>query len=203
MTPANWFVGLVVPPEGWFDALPKVPFGARYFHPDDLHVNLCFLGAVEEDEAMRAWELARRLTGGPFEFPLGDIEPMGPSRQPSAWAVTPDEPLLALNEFMAIYRNDIAQAAHARPDMKPPRPHVTIARPRRYSSVQERTQLAQWAEMIEVPEMTLLLSEVALYTWSTDDDQRLFRIVDRFTLPPYDPDAWPKRYRLRHILPSK
>ena len=199
MIPANWFVGLVVPPDGWFDALPPVPRGTRYCHRDDLHVNLSFLGAVDEEAAMRAWELSKKLSGGPFEFPLGSVDPVGSPRQPSAWAAMPNEPLHKLNEFLAMFRNDIAQAARARPDMLPPRPSITIARPRRFSSVSERTQIAQWAEMIELPELTLQLSEVALYTWSDSDDDRLFRIVDRFTLGPYDPSLWPKRYTLRYL----
>lgn len=199
MIPANWFVGLVVPPEGWFDELPAVPRGTRYFHRDDLHVNISFLGAVDEADALRAWELCKRLSGGPFEFPLGSVDPVGPTRQPSAWAVMPDEPLLKLNEFLASFRNDIAQVARARPDMMPPRPHITIARPRRFSTPGDRTQIAQWAEMIELPEITLELSEVALYTWSDEDDHRLFRIVDRFTLGPFDPTLWPKRNELRRF----
>lgn len=199
MLPANWFVGLVVPPDGWFDDLPPVPSGTRYFHREDLHVNLSFLGAVEEEDAMRAWELCKKLSGGPFEFPLGVVDPVGNARQPSAWAVMPDKPLLDLNEFLAMYRNDIAQAARARPDMLPPRPNITIARPKRYARVDERSRLAQWAERIELPEKTLTLSEVALYTWSDADDDHLFRIVDRFTLGPYDPDLWPKRYKLRYL----
>lgn len=199
MIPANWFVGLVVPPEGWFDELPPVPRGTRYFHRDDLHINLSFLGAVDEDAAMRAWRLSKLLSGGPFEFPLGQVDPVGPSRQPTAWAVMPDKPLEALNAFLASYRNDIAQVARARADMLPPRPYITVARPKRYSSVGERTQLAQWAEMIELPELTLQIREVALYTWSDEDDDRLFRIVDRFELPPHDASLWPARNTLRHF----
>lgn len=195
----NWFVGLVVPSDGWFDALPDSPPGTRYFHREDLHVNISFLGAAEQEDALRAWELAKRLSGGPFEFPLGAVESIGPSQKPTAWVVKPDVPLLKLNEFMAIYRNDIAQAARARPDMMPPRPMITIARPKRFASTRERTGIAQWAESIELPQLTLTLRDVALYTWSDEDDHHLFKIVDRFTLPPYDPSLWPKRYKLRYL----
>lgn len=199
MIPANWFIGLVVPAEGWFDEMGFPPRGARYFHPEDLHVSVSFLGAVDEEDAMKAWKLAKRLTGGPFSFPLGQIESFGPRQNPSAYAVVPAEPQPALDEFLAVYRNDIAQAAHARPDMRPPRPHITVARPRRRSSVSEKNALARWGETVELPEVTLTLSEVALYTWSEERDQKLFHIVDRFELPPYDPDAWPRRYKVKYL----
>lgn len=198
MTPANWFVGLIVPSEGWFDQLDKVPAGARYFHPEDLHIPISFLGAVEEEDARRAWELARRLTGGPFEFPLGPVEPMGSPRTAQNWGIVPEGPVLALNEFLAIYRNDIAQAARARHELRPPNPMIQLASARRKSSPRDRTEIARWAEMADVPAITLTLSEVGLYTWSDDDQNRRFKIVDRFTLPPYDPTSWPKRYSLRY-----
>lgn len=198
MTPANWFVGLIVPSEGWFDQIERVPPGARYFHPDDLHIMISFLGAVEEEDARRAWSLARRLTGGPFEFPLGPVEPMGSPRTAQSWGIVSEGPVLALNEFLAIYRNDIAQAARARHDLRPPNPVIQVASARRKTSPAERSAIARWAEMTDVPERTLLLNEVGLYTWSEEDNQRRFQIVERFKLPPYDPSAWPKRYSLRY-----
>lgn len=199
MTPANWFVGLIVPPGRWFEQLQKVPSGARYYHPDDLHVMVSFLGAVEEEDARRAWDLARRLTGGPFEFPLGPIEALGSPRTATSWGVVADGPTPDLTEFLAIYRNDIAQAARARHDLRPPNPVIALAGARRRATPSDRTAIARWAETCEVPETSVMLSEVGLYTWSQEDDHRRFQIVERFTLPPYDPTAWPKRYSLRHL----
>ena len=199
MTPANWFVALIVPSKGWFERLERVPSGARYFHPEDLHLMVSFLGTVEEEDARRAWDLARKLTGGPFVFPLGTIEPVGSARTAQSWGVGPSCPTPELSEFLAIYRNDIAQAARARHDLRPPNPVIPVASLRRKASSQDRTALARWVEMTEVPPVELTLSEVGLFTWSDGDDDRRFRIVDRFRLPPYDPDAWPKRYKLRYI----
>ena len=184
MQQPNWFIGFVVPHEGWFDALERTPVGARYFNREDLHVTLSFLGAVEEADAMRAWQVATRFEHEAFSFPLGHIEPMGPAHAPTAWAVVPRQPILELNTFLATRRNLLASAAYARPDSRPPRPHITVARPKRLASAKQRAELERWAESQNVPQISVTLDQIALYTWSQERDHRLFRIVARHRIAP-------------------
>jgi 2'-5' RNA ligase len=52
----NWFIALPVSPLGWFERLvPPPPAGFRAFHPDDLHLTIAFLGAVDDATASRGW----------------------------------------------------------------------------------------------------------------------------------------------------
>lgn len=54
-SPANWFIGVAVPPEaGWIDAAHDLPEGVRRFHPLDLHITVAFLGPCGAAKAHRA-----------------------------------------------------------------------------------------------------------------------------------------------------
>lgn len=175
----NWFVAFPVEKTDWFLNLESTPEGTRYFHPDDLHVTFSFLGPIDEEDAMRAWAVAKKLEGGPFRFDIGRIEPFGGNRaRPAAYAAVPTNPVPELNEFLAIHRNEVARAAFARPDSRTPRPHITIARPRRRATERERDILHDWARDQRIEGVTIHLDRLALYTWSDEDDDRLFRLVD-------------------------
>lgn len=175
----NWFIAFPVETTEWFLKLDSTPPGTRYFHPDDLHVTFSFLGPVDEEDALRAWEVAKKLEGGPFEFQLGRVEPFGGNRsRPSAYAVAPGNSAAELKEFLAIHRNEVARAAYARPDSRSPRPHITVARPRRRSTEKERDWLHDWAREQRVAGETLRLDRLGLYSWSEERDEKLFKLID-------------------------
>jgi 2'-5' RNA ligase len=131
--------------------------------------------------------VARNLKGGPFEFELGSIEPFGGNKhKPSAYAVVPKNNVHELKDFMAIHRNEVARAAHARPDSRTPRPHITVARPRRRATYEQRNILHHWALRQKTEDVVLPLEKLALYTWSDERDERLFKIVETTFLHPAD-----------------
>jgi 2'-5' RNA ligase len=184
---ANWFIAFPVPDdEGWLDArVGPPPNRVRRFHPADLHATLAFLGPVEESAARRAFELARGLSSlpPPLRIGLSRVVGMGP---PGRWSAL--SALLAagrpeLEDAIAAGREPILSAAGAPSDRRPPLPHVTVARLARRVGPGERRAAERWAETLDLSPVVTTVDALALYTWSEDRTDRLFRIVDRAPLP--------------------
>jgi 2'-5' RNA ligase len=87
-------------------------------------------------------------------------------------------------------RGPMIAAAEARPDDRPPLPHITIARPPRAASPATRKQAVAWAESKPAVGAVVVLDRLVLYTWSDDRRQRQFRqvrelkLIDAATAPP-------------------
>ena len=79
---------------------------------------------------------------------------------------------------MALLQPKLLGAAGARPARHPPRPHVTLARPQRRASDAQRARGLAWAAELALPVPTVRLDRVALYTWSDNRKERLFRMVE-------------------------
>lgn len=77
---ANWFIGLPIPSDPWFQTLPEPPANVRPFAAEDLHVSVAFLGRVEAEQASAAFELAQNWPTGPIPATLEDVRPMGDPR---------------------------------------------------------------------------------------------------------------------------
>lgn len=174
MTSPNWFVAF--PFEGTFAAnLPAPPPRFRLLAPEDLHVTVAFLGACGEAAALRGYE---RITASPpsVEVSLGAVVPMGPSRYSALSALL----VLGRREIeamMSAFRDVVADAAGARREERPPKAHVTIARPSRGASAADRAIGESWANALDLRPRTTTIGRIALYTWSEDRTQRQFRIV--------------------------
>lgn len=176
---ANWFVGLPVPTEGWLDALlAEVPRRVRTFAPGDVHLTVAFFGRVSEEAARRGWAAADPTGHPPFRVRLGSLAPMGNPRRPSALSLLLDEGRDEAVRLIEALRDPVLAAAGARPDRRPPKPHVTVARPRRKASKPERREALAWAAAQPPVNAALTLEQLALYTWSDDRPATLFRIVD-------------------------
>jgi 2'-5' RNA ligase len=74
-------------------------------------------------------------------------------------------------------RDALTEAASARREQRPAKPHITIARPRNRATDADREQGLRWAEGLDLRSVSARLDRIALYTWSEDRRQRLFRIV--------------------------
>ena len=173
----NWFIGWPVSlPPGWLHSLEPPP-RMRVLHPDDLHATVAFLGDVSEAAARRAWGALPDCLEGPHVATWGDIVPMGPPRRYSALSAELETPAGVLRSQVAMLQPPLLDAAGARPARYPPRPHVTIARPQRRASEAARAEGLQWAAGLSVPESVAVVDRIALYTWSDDRRQRLFRVV--------------------------
>ena len=178
----NWFIGLCIEPGTWFDSqVGSPPPGVRRFHPVDLHITVAFLGAVGEARARSAWELASDWPDAPRAITLGDVIPMGPRQRPSAYSATVREGNTALCDAMTRLRGPMLAAACTRPARYPPLPHITLARPKRRATDAQRAHALTWASHIDVGDVPLPLTQIALYTWSRHRADHLFEVVVRHT----------------------
>lgn len=169
----NWFIAWPVTAGPWFNAaLREAPASLRRFHPADLHITLSFLGGCGAAAAAAAWALAEALPAQALSVRLGPVRGFGDPRRPSAWSVEVEgEEIRAL---LAEHRNTLAEAAGARPERRPPRPHLTLGRPGRGS---EHAALARWAEGLGALGDPLRLDRLALYTWAEDRGRQQFQIA--------------------------
>jgi 2'-5' RNA ligase len=74
-------------------------------------------------------------------------------------------------------RDVLTQAATGRREKRPAKPHVTIARPMRRATDEARAAGLVWAAALELRAVRARLDRIALYTWSENRRERLFRIV--------------------------
>ena len=171
----NWFVALSVPAVPWFSRVPESPHGVRLFHPDDLHITVAFLGACGEEAAQLAFDVAPKWPTSTVDVTLGAVEPMGNPRRPSAFASLVSDGAGTLRDAIVVVRDEMCARAGARLDERAPRPHVTIARPRRSATGPERKEAATWARSVVLRDPCIRLSRLVLYGHSTDPSVRLFR----------------------------
>jgi 2'-5' RNA ligase len=175
----NWFIGLKVPAGAWYDERFDVPSPAfRRFHPDDLHMTVAFLGAVEEDTARAAFLVNERWDQGGLDVNLGPVVAMGNPRRYSALSLlltAGDDGACALMEQL---KAPMLVVAGQRPDERPHKPHITVARPKRRAEQRERQLGLTWADGFDLSDTSLRLDKIALYTWSLDRKEQLFRIMD-------------------------
>lgn len=180
---ANWFIGLPIPSDLWFQTLPAPPAYVRLFAAVDLHATVAFLGRVEAEQARAAFELAQNWPTGPISASLGDVRPMGNPRRASALsAMIQAEPGRLLEDAIDSVRDAMLAAAGAPPDQRPPLAHVTLARIGRKASKQERKNAISWAEGLDLGRPAVRIDRLALYTWAQDRKRQLFEIVESIGL---------------------
>jgi len=174
----NWFVGLRVPAEAGVSAkVQGPPEGVRLFAEADLHMTVAFLGASGEAAAQRAWDRRSLARASAISASLGAVVPMGPPRRFSALAAELQAGRDAAGQLIEALRAPMLEAAGARPDNRPPRPHITVARLRRRAAPAERLGALAWASALELEGLRAELAELVLYTWAEDRTRTLFRAV--------------------------
>ncbi len=180
----NWFAGYVIDETApWLDALlDTAPQDLRFFTPQDLHITFAFFGSVGEDAARRGWEVLHDARPHPVEISFAALEPFGRPSRPSAFSLTLDQGREEVVAQMKRWRSEALKAADARPDDRDPKPHITIARPSRRASREVVDAGIAWCEEATIPDVRLTLDRLALYTWSDDRNQTLFRIVEDLSL---------------------
>jgi 2'-5' RNA ligase len=162
----------------WFAPLvADVPPNLRVFHPDDLHMTVAFLGGCGEEAARSAFVLAEGHPAPPFTVTLGGLAAMGNPRRPSALSLLLEEGRDQAVAIIAALRDDMCKLAGARPDDRPPKPHITVARPPRRANGSERRAAVAWAESVAPLGAKVTVDRLCLYTWSEDRKVRQFREV--------------------------
>jgi 2'-5' RNA ligase len=189
----NWF--LAFPIDGSFvAALPAPPPLFRLFHPADVHLTLSFLGACGEEAAIRGlgaldWELGQRPQAT-LAVSLAEVVPMGPRQQYSALSALLAQGRTEAEECIGRLRDVVSDAAVGRRDTRPPKAHVTLARPARRADAAARRAGLAWASRLDLTGVSARLDRLALYTWVEGSRHAAsFRIVAERPLPPSAPLA--------------
>jgi 2'-5' RNA ligase len=176
----NWFFAF--PVDGRFVLeLPELPPTFRRYHPDDVHLTLSFLGGCGEEAALRALAaLDQVLAVAPvpsIDVTLGEVVPMGPRGRYSALSALLSEGRVETERCIGGLRDLMSEAALGKRERRPPKAHITLARPGRNASAERRAEGLAWAGRQSLEAVRARLSRIALYTWSDDRRERLFRIV--------------------------
>jgi 2'-5' RNA ligase len=177
----NWF--LAFPLDGRFVLdLPALPGRLRRFQPEDVHLTLAFLGAVGQEKAERTWQALDEALAAqpraPVEVSLGGVVPMGGSRRSyTALSALLDRGREPMTQLLDALTNPMLIVAGGRPSARAPKPHVTLARPMRNASEQQRAEGLTWAESLSLGHVTQTLDRIALFTWADQRKDRLFKIV--------------------------
>jgi 2'-5' RNA ligase len=111
------------------------------------------------------------------------VSGFGNPRRPSAFSAELEEGRPEVAAAIACTRDAVSDAAGAPREAREARAHLTIARPRRAVSGEDRRNGLAWAEALDLRGIAIRLDRVALYTWSEDRTARLFRRVDELILP--------------------
>src|SRR6185369_13911949 len=96
-------------------------------------------------------------------------------RRPNAFSAIVREGADVLRDAILVVRDEMCERAGARLDEREPRPHVTIARPRRSAKGPVLRNAMQWARSVDIGEPRVRLSQLVLYAHSVDRSVRLFR----------------------------
>jgi 2'-5' RNA ligase len=182
----NWFVGIEVPAGSWYAPVAaSAPPEVRTFHPADLHLTVAFFGPCDEARARGGWEAARRIPFAPFPVRLGGLAPMGDRRRPSALSVLLSSGAEPVAAYMAQVQTAALEAAGCRPERRAPKPHVTVARPRRNAPDAERRRAVEWATALPPIDVDLELTRLCLFTWAAERaGGRRFRAVETLEAVP-------------------
>jgi 2'-5' RNA ligase len=176
----NWFIAFPVPGE-FILGLPPVPKNFRRFAVEDVHLTLAFLGSCSPEAAHAAWQAL--LVGleesryQPFDITLDTVVPMGAPKQYTALSALLGVGRESVSACIGSLRDSLADAAHVARDKRPPKPHITLARPMRRADAGDRQAGLDWAARLDLSAVALQLDRVALYTWPELRGQRLFKIA--------------------------
>src|SRR5690606_5890482 len=108
---------------------------------------------------------------------LGSVTPMGSAQRYTALSALLDQGRPEATACLAVARDTLTEAALCRRERRAPKPHVTLARPRRKASARDREAGLTWAKQLDLSGVHATLDRVALYTWSEGRRERLFQIV--------------------------
>ncbi len=129
--------------------------GVRWMRPEQLHLTLAFLGVVEEDRATATAKALRRVEAAPVALEPDRLAVFPNRRRPRALVATlRDEP--ALLDLHQRVNAALATVGFA-PEMRPFRPHLTLARLRD----PDRTALGK-ALRRPLPRLTATITEFRL-----------------------------------------
>lgn len=136
------FVALPVPPdvaEHLAALLPADLGGLKRVGPELMHITLAFVGWLAEQRVEQVGAAVRVAASGarPFEVELAGVGRFPPSGRPRVvWAATAPASADLIEGLGAVVRDALAEASIPF-DLKPLRPHITLARVREDAALEE------------------------------------------------------------------
>lgn len=178
---ANWFIAFPFP-GAFLSELPPPPPLFRLFPAEDAHITLSFFGGCGEAAAYRGFEALEAALAqtphAPFQVSLAEVVPMGPKREYSALSALLGRGRADAERYIEWLRDVVSEAAIGRRERRPPKPHLTLARPGRRATEATRRAGLDWAAKLDLSGVEAQLDRLALYTWSDGNRrERLFRVV--------------------------
>jgi 2'-5' RNA ligase len=181
----NWFIALTVEPGEWYTPLLRtIPRHIRAFNGGDLHITVAFLRTCGEAKARVAWEAVAPFFTQPLEMTLGAVEPMGNRWRPSAIAICSATVDSSVGRFIDQTRDLATFKAGVEPELRAPRPHVTVIRPPKRGSLEEIREILDWASGTAPLDLPLRFSRLALYTRSVERGRQFQTVEEKFVETP-------------------
>ena len=178
----NWFAAFPVSAEGWYPGVCRqIPESVRLFAPEDLHLTVAFFGRLEERAIVDVKKSLQEISFSSFTITLGKLIPLPSSRRFSALSFQVDQGCRELETFMGDTSPVLYRAAGQTEDSRKPLAHVTIGRPGRKSSRDERAAVLKSVAAIDTVTTRLHLNTLALYGWDRERKIRQFQIEASFT----------------------
>ena len=144
----------------WAAAVAETGSGLRAVAAEDLHVTLCFLGALPLKAIEPVAAACDRAERGPIDgLSLGGVVWL-PSRQPRVLAVELKDPERGLGALQADLAGSLASAGLFAPERRRFLPHVTAARVRRGEEPRSRELAAPRAGEFAGRDVTLYRSHL-------------------------------------------
>ncbi len=147
--------------------------GGRPVPAAQMHLTLVFLGAVPAPRVAQLTDIAgaaaqaARLPGGSIELPLDRLEHW---RRPQVLCALPARPPAPLGALAARLIESLREAGFA-PDLKPFRPHVTVAR-----------KVARPSEPASLPPVRWRFDAFALIESLTLESGPVYSVVEAYSL---------------------
>ncbi len=174
----NWFVAIPVRAEALLQPwATEVPPGLRLFHPADLHLTVAFLGSMRPESADAVVAQMRAVRFAAFDLVPGQLLGLPSAAHITALSLAIAEGHSQAVALMAAWRGVFWEVAGATPDLRPPLPHITVARLDRRSGQVGQAAAQQLLAAAAACPIPLRATSLALYTWANDRQQQQFRIV--------------------------
>jgi 2'-5' RNA ligase len=176
----NYFAALPVQvPEGWMEELREgAPEALRWFHPDDLHLTLAFLGREQPERIPALLDLLREIPYSGGRASPGRLLALPRSRRFSALSLELRRGADPVAALIGDWRNRLLETAGCKADTRPPLPHLTVARPARRHPAFSKRAILDWLEIVQPPADEILILPPVLFGWSEERPRRQFLQIE-------------------------
>lgn len=184
---ANWFVAFKVSPGSWFKPLiSKLAVDAenynslRFFHEDDLHITVAFLGSLKTDDVAKVTDVLKTVVFSPVMLKADRLIALPSERRFSAICLdfAADEIFI---KQMEAWRESFFNIVPLAKDQRKFLAHTTIARPARNLSSGSRQRLLEKIKSLQNLNIRVKAETLAFYTWADDRGtsslSRQFKVV--------------------------